>query len=44
MGQVHRGATATTTLDRRDFGITMEVPGISAAVAVTLDVDLMLVK
>jgi polyisoprenoid-binding protein YceI len=44
MGQVHRGATATTTIDRRDFGITMEVPGISAQVAITLDVDLMLAK
>ena len=40
MGEWHRGATATTTIKRRDFGVSGDYPTVSDDVLLTLDVDM----
>jgi polyisoprenoid-binding protein YceI len=44
MGEIHRGATATTTIRRRDFGVSGDYPTVSDDVLLTLDVDAILKK
>jgi polyisoprenoid-binding protein YceI len=44
MGEIHRGATATATIRRRDFGVSGDYPTVSDDVLLTLDVDVILKK
>ena len=44
MGEIHRGATATATINRQDFGVSGDTPTVSDNVLVTLDIDMIMKK
>ena len=44
MGEIHRGATATATINRQNFGVSGDTPTVSDQVLITLDIDLILKK
>jgi polyisoprenoid-binding protein YceI len=39
-GNQHRGVSATTTVNRSDYGMTFDVPMVGDQVAIQLDVEL----